>query len=146
MRSFGFMAPTLYFLLSPLSILPLTTLFISPSSSSIGDENWITAVRKGTILYERLQSGCFPESANPITVADLLAGEWDFLPRWPPPRESLDGFTDFVADTFGWTDGKDYYYEEVYGKSLYPFKRLRTGVARLLIGQSVASLLPFRLA
>ncbi len=65
------MAPTLSFLLSPLLILPL---LIAPSASSIGDENWTTAVRKGSILYEQLQSGCFPEDVNPVTLADLQAG------------------------------------------------------------------------
>lgn len=122
------MAPTLSFLLPQLLILPL---LITPSASSIGDENWTTAVRKGSILYEQLQSGCFPEDVNPVTLADLQAGEWDFLPPWPPTGSFLDGFTPFVARTFGWTRGKDYYYEEVYRKKVFPFQGL---IARLLHG------------
>lgn len=111
-RSPQFLRLRLFFL--PLTILFAVMLFTTPTISVIGDATWITAVRKGTHLYQQMQSGCYPEKSNPASIADLLAGGWEFIPPWPPTKGVLTIFPPFVASYFGWTHGKDFFYEEVY--------------------------------
>ncbi|KAL8818874.1 MAG: hypothetical protein Q9191_007845 [Dirinaria sp. TL-2023a] len=52
------------------------------------DEIWKNSVRKGTFLYDQMQSGCFPDKQNPPTFSELRAQNWRvdnaFDPRSPP--------------------------------------------------------------
>ena len=93
-------------------LLPQAASLSLPSNpSSTHDENWATAVRKGTVLYEQLQSGRFPDRETPVTVADLLAGRWE-LTGWPPQAEPVSVFSPGLARLLGWTMGlnqEDYY-------------------------------------
>lgn len=51
-------------------------------------------------------------------MADLLVSGWKLIPPWPPTRSSQMGFTPFIADTFGWTHGNDYYHEEIFREGM----------------------------
>ena len=77
------------------------------NSSIIRDESWDTAVRKGTVLFQQLQSGCFPERKNPITLSDLMRDQWQ-LRGWPPRAKGDSIFSSFIAQRFGFSQGKDY--------------------------------------
>ena len=93
-------------------LLPQTASLSLPSNtSSTNDEDWATAVRKGTALYQQLQSGRFPDRENPVTVADLLAGRWE-LTNWPPEAQPVTVFSPALARFLGWTsewNQEDYY-------------------------------------
>ena len=100
-------------------LLPQTASLSLPSNtSSTNDENWATAVRKGTVLYQQLQSGRFPDRKNLVTVADLLAGRWE-LTNWPPEAEPVNVFSPALARLFGWTSewNQDDYYTVEAGRA-----------------------------
>ena len=87
-----------------------------PSSNTLSyDETWSTAVRKGTLLYRQLQSGCFPDIERPITLGQLIKQGWYFTEpgTWPPSLGYSTFFSEFEERTFGWTDGLHYYEQPI---------------------------------
>ena len=87
-----------------------------PSSNTLSyDETWSTAVRKGTLLYRQLQSGCFPDIERPITLGQLIKQGWYFTEpgTWPPTLGYSTFFSEFEERTFGWTDGLHYYEQPI---------------------------------
>ena len=96
--------------------------FAIPSASNttavhqgIDDHDWSIAVRKGHLLYQNMQSGCFPDKKNPITLAQLEAQGWTFSEGtksepsfWPPNLSSWEGFSKSVVMKMGWSLSKDY--------------------------------------
>lgn len=88
--------------LLPLLISPLTTPFtaclsIPSHNPTFNNTNWSIAVGKGTVLYQQLQSGRFPDKQHSITLEDLMAEKWHFRPEWPPTAETLDFFSPLVV-------------------------------------------------
>lgn len=85
-----------------------------PPKNASMEEIWRDAVRRGSILYDQMQSGCFPDKRNPITFSELVAQNWtvndaagpeiQFPPRPQPPH-----FSPSVAKMMPWTKGNDYY-------------------------------------
>lgn len=69
-----------------------------------------TVLHKGTLRWQQLQSGCFPDNENPETVESLQADNWQFTDqesRWPPQADEDRRFPDRVTDFFGWTEDED---------------------------------------
>ena len=93
------------------SIIPIFA--SSPLNASL-DEMWKNAVRKGSLLYDQMQSGCFPDKEDPITFSELRAQGWEIgdgtspRPLWPP-RPELPFISSSIARTMTeWTQGEDY--------------------------------------
>lgn len=98
-----------------LLLISITPGFASslPLNSSM-DELWKNSVRKGTFLYDQMQSGCFPDKQNPPTFSELRAQNWelgngdprrDIFPARPVPPYLSPSVAKFMT---GWTKGNDY--------------------------------------
>ena len=90
----------------------------TPSNASSANSNiWSIAVQKGTLLYQQLLSGCFPDKEHPISFEDLLAQGWLFGDAhdhsWPPALEKPWGFSPYVRRIMGWSGGEEYYIQSI---------------------------------
>ena len=110
------------------SIIP-TFANSSPLNASLY-EIWKNAVRRGSLLYDQMQSGCFPDKQNPITLSELRAQSWEgadttgLEPQWPP-RPELPRLSGSVAKIMtDWTKGDDYYRVRLWHKIGMSFYRL----------------------
>ena len=81
-----------------------------PSASRLtdGDASWALAIRKGSMLFHELESGCYPDKVHPINLGDLLAigfhiGD-DNQRRWPPTFKAKSGFDSDVVKFLKWTE------------------------------------------
>lgn len=111
------------------SIIP-TFASSSPLNASL-DEIWKNAVRRGSVLYDQMQSGCFPDKQNPVTFSELRAQGWELgdttspQPQWPP-RPQLPFISGSVAKIMtDWTKGNDYYRVRLWhkiGMFFYPLE------------------------
>ena len=112
-----------HILLPLLFLIPSSFSFTSPSPSNtttvhqgIDEHDWSTTVHKGNILYQKLQSGCFPDKRDPVTLTQLEARGWTFSEvtrsgssSWPPGLSSWEGFSKSVVMKMGWSLSKDYF-------------------------------------
>lgn len=78
------------------------------------EEIWRDAVRKGSILYDQMNSGCFPDKQNPITYPELLAQGWTVNDaagpeiQFPPPP-GPPTFGGNISGIMPFTNESDYY-------------------------------------
>lgn len=84
-----------------------TTALYLPPLQATGDVNWARAVVKGNRLLEQLQSGCYPDTINPIDLEGLRAigfriGD-DERSRWPPNFQETSAFAAGQVTRFKWT-------------------------------------------
>ncbi|KAI4251792.1 MAG: hypothetical protein L6R42_008231 [Xanthoria sp. 1 TBL-2021] len=84
-----------------------TTALYLPPLQATGDLNWARAVVKGNRLLEQLQSGCYPDTINPIDLEGLRAigfriGD-DERSRWPPNFQETSAFAAGQVTRFKWT-------------------------------------------
>ena len=118
--SSAYMALT-YFRLTQLSLVVSFLSMLADSlrlpsvRTSSHEDTWSTAVRKGTVLYKQLQSGCFPDIEHPVTLGQLIKQGWHFPEpgTWPPTLGYSNFFSEFEERTFGWTGGVDYYEQPI---------------------------------
>ena len=100
--------------------ITLVVISITPSlarslpTNSTWEEVWRDAVRKGGILYDQMQSGCFPDKQNPIKFSELLAQGWTVNDKSGPEIQFPPDLTSpFLAGSvkrvLPWTQGDDYY-------------------------------------
>ncbi|KAI4101515.1 MAG: hypothetical protein LQ339_005012 [Xanthoria mediterranea] len=86
-------------------IASTTALFLPPLRPTEAD--WAHAVTKGTRLAQQMQSGCYPDTINPIHLDGLIAigfriGD-DEKSRWPPTFEEASAFAPSQLSRFKWT-------------------------------------------
>lgn len=86
-------------------IASTTALFLPPLRSTEAD--WARAVTKGTRLVQQMQSGCYPDTVNPVDLDALIAigfriGD-DDKSRWPPTFEDASAFAPSQLSRFKWT-------------------------------------------
>ena len=112
------MALRIFFSISLLSFHVLLASLKSTTSTPVSlnaanDKNWRTAVRKGKIYWEQLQSGCYPDKQNPATLEELFSKGYSFSEAygrpWPPDRGSSLVFEHDVFETLGWTEDRDFF-------------------------------------
>ena len=115
-------AMTLYALMI---IAPLAcAVSINPTLKVI---TWQSAVRKGTLLYQKLQSGCYPDKPNPVDLATLYALGWslDEDDEWPPRPDTMIAFgledRLNVFKVLPLTQGPDYYRLTILHNNGIPF-------------------------
>lgn len=86
-------------------IASTTALFRPPWRPTEAD--WARAVTKGSRLVQKMQSGCYPDTVNPIDLDALIAigfriGD-DEKSRWPPTFEEASVFAPSQLFRFKWT-------------------------------------------
>ena len=104
---------------SLLTCFPYTNLaIILPSSNLINnddDTNWATAIRQGTSLFHYLETGCYPDVPDPLSMDDLKARGWEignpYSGYWPPEFTRFDKGSNYIGgevfDHFGWRDPEE---------------------------------------
>lgn len=86
-------------------IASTTALFLPPLRPPGAD--WARAVTKGTRLAQQMQSGCYPDTIDPIDLNGLIAigfriGD-DEKSRWPPTFGEASAFSTSQLFRFKWT-------------------------------------------
>ncbi|KAL9598711.1 MAG: hypothetical protein Q9219_004324 [cf. Caloplaca sp. 3 TL-2023] len=104
-------------LIAFLAIIHTFATALPKNASSSGQEKpqfWTDAVRRGSILYDQMRTGCFPDKQEPITYDELLAQGWTVNDasgpaiQFPPIPRPPD-YSESVKKIMPWTKGDDYY-------------------------------------
>ncbi|KAL8915424.1 MAG: hypothetical protein Q9172_006872 [Xanthocarpia lactea] len=88
---------------------------MTTQSKSETAPNWDAAIRKGTILFQQLQSGCYPDTQNPIdregleAIGFTIRGE-DQTNDWPPTFVKRSAMETKEVKMFKWTETEDAYW------------------------------------
>lgn len=98
----------LFFLILVSSPCVLSISVPSASRLTDGDASWDLAIRKGSMLFHELQSGCYPDKVNPLNLKALLAVGFHIGDekerRWPPTFKARSGFEAEVVKFLKWTE------------------------------------------
>ncbi|KAL8915043.1 MAG: hypothetical protein Q9171_000483 [Xanthocarpia ochracea] len=86
-----------------------------PPLHAINQANWDAAIRKGTLLFQQLQSGCYPDTQNPIDRKGLEAIGFtiraeDQTNDWPPTFVKRSAMETKEVKMFKWTETEDAYW------------------------------------
>ena len=110
-------SPPLVLILLILSTPLVVSLFVPslPPLHAINQANWDAAIRKGTLLFQQLQSGCYPDTQNPIDREGLEAIGFtihaeDQTNDWPPTFVKRSAMETKEVKMFKWTETEDAYW------------------------------------
>ncbi|KAL8699432.1 MAG: hypothetical protein Q9224_001411, partial [Gallowayella concinna] len=85
-----------------LSFIPASVTLYTAS-----DRDFAVALQKGTRLLEKLESGCEPDTVNPVDIEALRAVGYrigtDEKSQWPPEFNERSVFTPDQAQRFKWS-------------------------------------------
>lgn len=91
----------------------------SLNNNTLFQLTWEDAVAKGSQLWTALQSGCYPDKANPPSILQLKNDNWVVDP-WPPARIRYEDVHPVLPsepmETIGVLRGP-FYFEETISRS-----------------------------
>ncbi|KAL8654311.1 MAG: hypothetical protein Q9226_003486 [Calogaya cf. arnoldii] len=97
-----------------IGLIASTTTLDLPISQGANDAKWRLAVAKGTKLFDQLQSGCYPDTINPINFEGLEAIGFrigtDQKSQWPPQFQETSVFAISQVNKFKWTSRQAAYW------------------------------------
>ncbi|KAL8851601.1 MAG: hypothetical protein Q9198_011063, partial [Flavoplaca austrocitrina] len=103
---------SLYLLISSITC---TTALSAPRIQATNEVIWERALAKGTVLYQQLESGCYPDTVNPIDLEGLKAIGFhigsDEKSYWPPKFQEKSAFSPGESHRFKWTTAQQAYWK-----------------------------------
>ncbi|KAI4271512.1 MAG: hypothetical protein LQ337_005956 [Flavoplaca oasis] len=97
-----------------ISLITCTTALYAPRIQATNEGAWERAVAKGTVLFQQLESGCYPDAVNPIDLEALRAIGFhignDAKSHWPPVFQETSAFPPGEARRFSWTTAQQAYW------------------------------------
>ncbi|KAL8972227.1 MAG: hypothetical protein Q9197_002870 [Variospora fuerteventurae] len=99
-----------------ISFIPAAVALYVPSLPATGDKDlWAVAVAKGTSLFQQLESGCYPDTINPIDREGLRAIGFRIgtneQSQWPPIFQKRSVFTTGQMRQFNWAEKEPAYWK-----------------------------------